>query len=171
MAYTIYRIYNSWGICYIGRTRQNLNDRLRGHFFEKPMHRKIDINAVTRIDYTECQTEANMFVLEIILVNLYKPPLNCDDKASDELTLVFPIPEFTEYKPKLFDKWKKQIAERDMKDVEKRKQKIQNDVMLREMRLKRLNGLITDDEYYNFKEGIDACGTGYTKIPKRQNRQ
>ena len=71
---TIYKIYYKQGLAYIGRTRQKLSDRMRGHFFKKPMHREIDIEAVTLIEYVELPSVADMYCYEILLINALKCP-------------------------------------------------------------------------------------------------
>ena len=111
---TIYRIWYSVNSCdeyiaYLGRTKNNLTQRLRNHFFKHPFQRTLDIGAVSHIDYTTFATVADMFCAEIILINRYKPPLNVDDKAQDELTLPLELPEIEWQlwdKPQLMEKWK-----------------------------------------------------------------
>lgn len=44
----LYKIYYDDVLVYLGRTKQPLQTRLRGHFFKKPMHRVIDIQQVSR---------------------------------------------------------------------------------------------------------------------------
>jgi len=107
--YILYKIYYKFGIAYLGRTKQNLQDRLRGHFFAKPMHMKINIEAVTKIEYVELSTEADMFLYEIYYINKIKPPLNRDDKAQDSLTLDLPELEFKEFDCHLINKWRNQL--------------------------------------------------------------
>lgn len=107
--HTLYKIYYGDTLVYLGRTNQPLQTRLRGHFFKKPMHRTIDINQVTRIEYTEFYTEADMFLYEIYLINLLKPPLNVDDRAQDNLTIALPEKMFKEFECSLMDKWKSEL--------------------------------------------------------------
>jgi len=109
MKYILYKIYSDNCLLYIGRTKQPLQTRLHGHFFKAPMHRAINIDCVSKIEYAILPTEADMYVWEVILINQLKPPLNRDDKAHDELTLALPPLPFSEYKCKLMDKWKEQI--------------------------------------------------------------
>lgn len=110
--YILYKIYYGDELVYIGRTTQNLKDRLRLHFFGKPMVKKIDILRTTKIEYTLCETMADMYLYEIYLINYYKPPINKDDKAKDDLTIVLPEPKFYPYWDSIIDKWKdKQIHE------------------------------------------------------------
>ena len=42
-------------IAYIGRTKNDLTQRLRNHFFKHPFQRMIEIGAVSHIDYAEFQ--------------------------------------------------------------------------------------------------------------------
>jgi excinuclease UvrABC nuclease subunit len=106
----IYRIWYGDKIVYLGRTRQNLQQRIRGHFFAKPRHRKIDIFAVTKIDYAEFKTQADMYLYEIYYINKFKPPLNVDDVAKDELTISLPEVKWNLFRCDLMDKWKEQIS-------------------------------------------------------------
>lgn len=101
-------------LVYIGRTKQSMNARLHGHFFKAPMMREIDITQVSRIEYSCFDTEADMFVAEIILINRFKPALNRDDKAKDELTIQLPEFEFIPYECPHIERWKKEISERDL---------------------------------------------------------
>lgn len=123
--FILYKIYSENCLLYIGRTKQSLQTRLHGHFFKAPMHRAINIECVTKIEYAILPTEADMFVWEVILINQFKPPLNRDDKAKDELTLTLPPLPFQEYNCKLMDKWRQQIRLADEKDLQKRKRKAQ----------------------------------------------
>ena len=47
--FIVYRIWYDSHIVYVGRTKQPLQSRIRGHLFNKPMHRTIDINHVSKI--------------------------------------------------------------------------------------------------------------------------
>ena len=138
MANTLYKIYYDIGVVYIGRTRQPLNNRLRGHFFKIPMFRGVDIFAVTKVEYAELETVADMFVMEVIEINRHKPDLNCDDKARDNLTLDLPEIEYKPYECRLMDKWKEAIEKRDGDEAEKRKAEIARQVEQRELRRQRL---------------------------------
>lgn len=106
--YIIYKIFYNGFCAYLGRTKQPINNRLRGHFFSKPMHKTIDIRLVTKIEIAECNSEADMFLYEIYYINKFKPPLNRDDKAVDSLTISIPELEFKEYQTLLINKWLKQ---------------------------------------------------------------
>ncbi len=78
------------------------------------MHRVIDIHNVTKIEYTELKTEADMNLYEVYFINLWKPPLNVDDKARDELTIVLPELSWNEFVPSKWDEWKKQLQSSDL---------------------------------------------------------
>lgn len=82
--------------------------------FNKPMHRAINIHNVTKIEYTELQTEADMNLYEIYFINLWKPPLNVDDKAKDDLTISLPDLQWAEFIPFKWDEWKTQLKSEDM---------------------------------------------------------
>ena len=137
---------------YLGRTKQKLQTRPRGHFFNKPMHRHIYIDTVKKIEYAEFKTEADMFLYEIYLINKLKPPLNRDDKAADDLTVNLPFIEFKEFNCNLMDKWGKVFKEHEEKEERRKKARKIYFEELREMRKKFRAGEITEDEYYDFKE-------------------
>lgn len=60
--FCIYKIYYGDCLIYIGRTKQDLAQRLRGHFFAKPMHRIIDLQEDLRVEYAACATQADMYL-------------------------------------------------------------------------------------------------------------
>ena len=139
--YILYRVYYGDQVVYVGRTGQKLQNRIRGHIFGKPMHRKIDIDFVSKIEYTEMPTKADMYLYEIYLINLWKPSLNCDDKAPDELTVRLPEPVWTEFTTKLWEKWRTQVHEEEAAAQQHRKM-VQR--LLEEARVKRREGLRGD---------------------------
>lgn len=119
--YTIYKIFyggkdKTEFVAYLGRTKQTINSRLRGHFFKLTMHKLIDIFSVSHIETATCRTEADMFLYEIYYINKFKPALNRDDKARDELTISLPELEFSTYSCRLIDKWKRELTTK--KEVE-----------------------------------------------------
>ena len=83
MPHYLYKIYYENGtdnvLVYLGRTNQKLKNRLRCHFFKKPIVRVLDLKQVSKIEYAEFYTEADMFLYEIYYINKFKPPLNVDD--------------------------------------------------------------------------------------------
>lgn len=118
--FILYKIYYKDLLVYIGRTKQDLQQRLRGHFFAKPMQRKIDIFKVTQIEYAEFETEADMYLYEVYYINKYHPPLNVDDRAKDKLTVTLPLVMWREFNCKLMDKWKSEISPEENKEMYKR---------------------------------------------------
>ena len=112
--FILYRIYYGNCLAYLGRTKQPLQARIRGHMFAKPMHRAIDIHNVTKIEYTMLQTEADMNLYEIYFINLWKPPLNVDDKARDNLTIELPELSWQQFIPSNWDEWKNELRTDDM---------------------------------------------------------
>ena len=149
MPYTLYKIHHAKGLAYIGRTKQKLGDRLRGHFFKKPMHRFLDIESVTLIEYAELPTEADMFLYEIYLINAEKPMYNFDDKARDGLTVSLPPLGFKQWTSPLMDKWKTEIARKDFALQQKLKAELASFERKQELKSQRRKGEITDDEYYD----------------------
>lgn len=112
--FILYRIWYGECLAYLGRTKQPLQTRIRGHMFARPMHRAINIHNVTKIEYSQLQTEADMNLYEIYFINLWKPPLNVDDKARDELTIALPGLEWSEFHPTNWDEWKQRLKSEDM---------------------------------------------------------
>lgn len=131
--FILYRIWYGDCLVYLGRTKQPLQSRMHGHMFAAPMHRAIDIHNVTLIEYTELPTEADMNLYEIYFINMYKPPLNVDDKARDNLTIVLPELKWQPFIPKNWDSWKMQLKSNDMWGWHKtRNQKIQPEIEVEE---------------------------------------
>ena len=160
--YTLYRIYyrnkveNVDVLIYVGRTKQPLKNRLRGHFFQKPMHRTICIEQVSKIEYAEFKTEADMNLYEIYYILMLKPPLNVDDKTRDYPTVTLPEVEWHEWHDDIFDKWLKEITEKSSqyeKDL-RRLHAISEDI--RVVRSLRRTGEITEDECFDRIEALQA---------------
>jgi len=104
--FILYRIYYDSGIVYLGRTKQNLTDRIRGHVFVAAMHRKIDINKIEKIEYSIFKSAADMNIYEIYFINTLKPMLNADDKEMDKVSVVLPDIEWNIFECHLMNKWK-----------------------------------------------------------------
>lgn len=112
--YILYKIHYRDELAYIGRTTQDLKNRLRMHFFHtNKIVKQLDILQVTKIEYTILNTQADMYLYEIYLINLYHPLCNVDDNAKDDLSdfIVLPKLEFYEYKDPIIDKWKEKQIE------------------------------------------------------------
>lgn len=115
----LYKLYYGAYCVYLGRTEQPISNRLRGHFFSKPMHRKIHLPSISKIEIAECTSTADMYLYEVYYINQLKPTLNLDDKADDDLSVNLPELMFAEYKPKLQDKWLQQILDIEAKEEER----------------------------------------------------
>lgn len=111
--FLLYRIFYGEHLVYVGRTKQPLQSRIRGHLFAKPMHRSIHIEQVSRIEYAELGSEADMNLYEIYYILKLHPPLNVDDKAKDELSVTLPELEWKEFTTPLWEGWHEEIARRD----------------------------------------------------------
>ena len=150
--FILYKIWYGDCLVYLGRTKQPLQNRIRGHLFKKPMHRTIFIDQVTKIEYAEFQSEADMNVYEVYFINLYKPPLNCDDKTKDDLHIQLPEVEWKTFTTHLWDKWKSDLQKSD--DVYKLKQQEKSALLelRRVMRRKAATGEISENDYFNFLE-------------------
>lgn len=123
--FTLYKIYYGDTLAYLGRTRQPLKRRLRGHFFKKKLHKAIDIARVTRIEYACFATCADMYLYEIYYINKLHPLLNRDDAAEDELTVALPEVEFCEFRCNLMEKWTAEIAAKQELQRARRKEQRQ----------------------------------------------
>ena len=151
----LYRIYYGDCLVYLGRTNQSLQNRIRGHLFKKPMHRVINIDQVTKIEYCEFETVADMYLYEIYYINLWKPPLNVDDKAKDKLTVQLPDIEWKLGEFPLWDKWKEEIHKND--DTYKSVKKELNLLYEKRQQLRKdkHSENITEDEYWDKRDVID----------------
>ena len=153
--YLLYRVYYANKIVYVGRTAQPLQTRLHGHLFKAPMMRTFNIDLVSKVEYTELSTEANMFLYEIYYINKWKPALNVDDKAHDELSIQLPELVWTEFETPLMDKWKQQLSERDME--QKKHKDAKEDLRKQRSQLRKdfKSGKLTEDEYYEALEALE----------------
>lgn len=154
--FILYRIFYGSELVYIGRTKQPLQDRLRGHFFQKPMHRTISIGMVSSIQYAEFTTEADMNLYEIYFILTQHPPLNVDDKTRDYPTVTLPDVVWKDWSAPIFEKWKAEVAEREA-GAEKRR--LRHRQVIEEIRVVRglfRAGEITEDEKYDRLEALRA---------------
>lgn len=162
--HTLYRIYYGDIIVYVGRTNQPLSTRIRGHLFKKPMHRTLNINQISKIEYVEFESEADMNLYEIYYINLLKPALNCDDKVKDKLTVKLPEVEWSEAHFKLWDKWKQEIEQQDsnFQDLRQRLKNIEEQKRI--LRGLKKVGQISEDDFY---DKMDLCLDEQDKINKQ----
>lgn len=139
---------------YVGRTKQPLQSRIRGHLFKKPMHRSIAIDQVSKIEYVELKTEADMNLYEIYYILTLHPPLNVDDKTKDDLTFSLPELEWKEFVPRLWDKWKSdlQVKSTEREKLLRRYKEFPQEISI--LRSAKKCGEIDEEEYYRRKESL-----------------
>ena len=153
--YTLYRIYYDDHIVYLGRTMQPLQNRIRGHLFKKPMHREIYIDQVSKIEYATFKSQADMYLYEIYFINLWHPPLNKDDKATDALTVSLPDVEWKPFSTPLWGKWRKEIEDNDATEQARRKARCEAIQRKQDLRRQYHAGQLTEDEYYGLLEELE----------------
>lgn len=150
--FLIYRIFYGDDLVYVGRTKQPLQNRIRGHLFKNPMQRSLFIDQISRIEYAFLPTEADMNLYELYYINLWKPPLNVDDKSKDQLTIRLPELEWHNFSTPLWTKWQQEIRDGDLQYKMRQKEKTAFEVAKQIMRRKSLWGEITEEEYADFLE-------------------
>lgn len=153
--FILYRIYYGEQLVYLGRTKQPLQNRIRGHLFKKPMHRTLYIDHISRIEYAEFPTEADMNLYEIYFINLWKPTFNIDDKCTDNLTVSLPEVVWKPFETPLWDRWKAEIDKQANKYTMRKQEQAAKEAALRIMRQRWRSGEITEEEYYRFKDTVD----------------
>ena len=147
--FILYRIWYGDSLVYLGRTKQSLQTQIRGHLLRKSRYITISIDQVTKIEYAEFKSEADMLVYEIYFINLYKPPLNHNDKSKDELHVILPDIEWKLFRKNLWIKWKDEVL---LIDNLYKKKKSDAKELFSEMNKKRVQGEITEDEFFDFWE-------------------
>lgn len=151
----LYRIYYGSDIVYVGRTSQPLQDRIRGHLFKKPMLREIEIEKVSKIEFTELSSQADMFLYEIYFINLWHPKLNRDDKALDDLTISLPDLSWRPFHTSLWEKWKHEIEQIDREEAQRKQKKEEKITAISTLRRKLKSGEISEDDYWIGREEIE----------------
>lgn len=170
MPHYLYKIYyeNETDdiLVYLGRTNQRLKDRLRCHFFKKPIVRVLDLKLVSKIEYAEFKTEADMFLYEIYYINKFKPLLNVDDVAKDNLTVELPEVTFIEYKDPIIDKWRKDLFAKSLQEteMENRLKAITEELCSLRKQYHLNTNMSEEDNYYDKKETLEK---EYKEIHKK----
>ena len=152
--FLVYRVWYGNALVYVGRTKQPLQDRIRGHLFQRPMHRTIDIAQVTKIEYAEFKTEADMNLYEIYFILKEHPPLNVDDKAKDFPTVELPPVEWKEFSTRLWDKWTDELERKAgvRERLLRRYHQIPEEI--RVLRSANKTGELSDEEFWDRKEAL-----------------
>lgn len=157
--FVLYRIYYDSFLVYLGRTKQPLQNRIRGHLMSSPMHRTIDIHQVTKVEYAVFQTEADMNLYEIYFINLWKPPLNVDDKCKDALTVTLPEVQWEEYPLVGSPIWEKWLQALDAQDGQRNYKRSELSRLREQMHIIRSGhacGNIADDTYEKLRTEIEG---------------
>lgn len=152
-AFIVYRIYYGDCLVYVGRTKQPLQNRIRGHLFSKPMHRTISIEQVTKIEFAVLGSEADMNLYEIYYILKLHPPLNVDDKAHDSLSVSLPELTWHEFTTPLWEKWREEIVKQDTELDRLRRRYIEIPQEISVIRGLRKTGEMTEFDYL---EKLDA---------------
>lgn len=154
--FLLYRIYYGDTLVYVGRTKQPLQSRIRGHLFAKPMHRMIAIEQVTKIEYAAFPTEADMNLYEIYFILKWHPPLNVDDKAKDDLTVELPSVEWTLFQTPLWEKWRSELQRQDSEYDLKLRRYREIPELKHILRSKYRMGELDEETLYQRLEELDA---------------
>lgn len=93
MAY-VYRFkhYLTNEIIYIGKTNRNIKSRINEHFSKKGHLSRKCYKSVGKIEYIEVKSDADARLVELYLINKYKPKYNKDGKTKDYQSLKFSLP-------------------------------------------------------------------------------
>lgn len=152
--FLVYRIWYGDDLVYIGRTKQPLQNRIRGHLFQKPMHRTLSIDLVTKIEYAELQTEADMNLYEIYFILREHPPLNVDDKTRDYPTVELPPVAWSEFTTPLWEKWKNELHTKstNREKMLRRYRQIQEDIRI--VNSLHRTGEIGEDEFWERRDAL-----------------
>lgn len=82
MAY-IYRFKDvKNNIIYVGKTCRKLDDRMGEHFGGKGHLPKECYNSVAKIEYIKVKTDADALLVEVYLINKYRPLYNKQNKSN-----------------------------------------------------------------------------------------
>lgn len=120
------------------------------------MMRELFIDQISRIEYATFKTQADMFLYEIYFINLWHPPLNKDDKAKDELTVFLPEVEWKLFETPLWDKWKKEIHDKDNEEERVRERNAIKAKEITKLKEKRRKGEITEEEYWDAVDALES---------------
>lgn len=152
--YILYKIYYDNHLVYLGRTKQPLINRIKTHCFKDPTVRSIEIDKISKIEYCILPTEADMFIYEIYYINIYKPPLNVDDKAKDNFTFgSLPEVEWLEWDYEdTLKNWSEQMGTHDNQLMFRKKEKKARRDYTKLMKERFQNGEISEEEYTDFIE-------------------
>lgn len=135
------------------------------------MHRTIDISQVSKVQYAEFQTEADMNLYEIYFILKWHPPLNVDDKARDYPTVSLPDVSWHDWSAPIFERWKTEIVERRSEEEKNRFRYREISEEIRVVRSLHRAGQISEDECYDridtLKEEQERLNEAYYRRSKQ----
>lgn len=109
-------------------------------------------------------SDFNFNLYEIYFINLWKPPLNIDDKCKDELTIQLPDTEWKIFTTPLWNKWEKEVSAVDKEYQMRNQEKAAKFELDRIMRRKWHSGEITEEEYYKYLDCEEDRNTANIRI-------
>ena len=93
MAYVYrFRHYLTNEIIYVGKTTRKINTRMNEHFSKKGHLPSKCYKNIGRIEYIEVSSDADARLVELYLINKYKPIYNTDGKTHDAQSLKYTLP-------------------------------------------------------------------------------
>lgn len=93
MAYVYrFRHYLTNEIIYVGKTTRKINTRMNEHFSKKGHLPSKCYKNIGRIEYIEVSSDADARLVELYLINKYKPIYNTDGKTYDAQSLKYTLP-------------------------------------------------------------------------------
>lgn len=140
----MYRFLNEdFEVIYVGRT-VNLNNRMRQHFGGKKGHLPVDCyKAVSRVDYLELNSKADMNIVELYFIGKYRPMYNTKDNTSNVSLEINELKyAWLKYDPKKSKQWYEDSI-------------VKNDVVWAQEKVSSLEGTIKELEIKSLKQEIE----------------
>lgn len=92
MAYVYrFRHYLTNEIIYVGKTTRKINTRMNEHFSKRGHLPNKCYDNVGKIEYIEVSSDADARLVELYLINKYKPKYNIEGKAQDAQSLKYSL--------------------------------------------------------------------------------
>ena len=93
MAYVYrFRHYLTNEIIYVGKTTRKINTRMNEHFSKRGHLPHKCYKNIGKIEYIEVSSDADARLIELYLINKYKPKYNTEGKAQDSQSLKYSLP-------------------------------------------------------------------------------
>lgn len=120
------------------------------------MHRILNIDLISKVEFHEFNSEADMNLYEIYYILLLHPVFNVDDKTKDYPTVRLPEVEFTTATFKKWEEWKELIHQ---KEADGETKSIRRRELMENLRIIRSlwhTGEISEEEYYARRDAMNA---------------